>query len=62
MTNNGTGLTLETLERALKEKADLYERALSEGKPHEVLLQIYKEMKALQFEITATRNSISALA
>lgn len=62
MTNKFAHLTLAELEKQFRIKNDLYEVALKEGKEHAALLEIYKEIKEVQFEMTHKRNATVQLA
>lgn len=62
MTNKLAHLTLAELEVQLRRKNEQYETALQEGKSRDTLLEIYKELKEVQFEITNKRNAIVQMA
>jgi hypothetical protein len=61
MTKNYCETPSTELEQLLKEKNASYEAALKSGESHAALLEIYKEIKAVQFELTERRiNAVVA--
>jgi hypothetical protein len=42
------------LEELLQQKLEQFEQAETEGKPHQELIQLYKELKDLRYRITVS--------
>ena len=51
-------MELEHLKTLIKTKSQEFEQALQDDKPRSELLQIYKEIKQIAFEITQKENEV----
>jgi hypothetical protein len=56
------GMELKQLKALIKDKSAEFEEAIQAKKPHTELLQIYKEIKKIAYQITLKENEVALMA